>query len=484
MKGASNKMNNKLSPIIHGLCNYRDEQILRFHMPGHYGKSSFPELDCLRDNLFAFDVTEVDGTDNLNHPEEMILDSLNKLSSIYKSKQSFILVNGSTSGIHIAIDTLVEDGGCVIAARNCHKSVYNILDRKNISIHYIYPVIDEVFYTDSHIDCNELISMIDVIYASSANPLSAVILTCPNYFGRTFELEPISKYLEKKNIYLIIDEAHGAHFPFSSLLPQSAISQGATISIQSAHKTLPALTQTAMMHLGDNFPDTKLEKLKNNINFYQTTSPSYILMASCETAVDIMNKYANEALANIKIWTDRAKLKLNSNPDIEVYDSYKNGISQDFCKLAIKTPILGETLSQLLRNRYKIQCEMTTGFNILFMIGITHTENDINYLVEKIIELLINNKYLYNPDFNYYCKNPYPKTINIKNNILINNDNNKDICIITKKIKDINDDICAEQIVPYPPGIPLLMPYEIINKEIKTALEYHKFSEIKCFDIE
>jgi len=483
MKGASNKMNNKLSPIIHGLCNYRDEQILRFHMPGHYGKSSFPELDCLRDNLFAFDVTEVDGTDNLNNPKEMILDSLNKLSCIYHSKQSFILVNGSTSGIHIAIDTLVEDGGCVIAARNCHKSVYNILDRKNIHIHYIYPVIDEVFHTDSHIDYNELITMIDDIYVSSSNPISAVILTCPNYFGRTFELEPISRYLKEKKIYLIVDEAHGAHFPFSSLLPESAVSQGATISIQSAHKTLPALTQTAMMHLGHNFPDTKLEKLKNNINFYQTTSPSYILMASCETAVDIMNKYGNEALANIKIWTDKAKLKLNSNPDIEVYDSCKNGISQDFCKLAIKTPILGETLSHLLRNQYKIQCEMTIGFNILFMIGITHTEKDINYLVEKIINILKNNKELYNLDFNYDCKKPYPKTINIKNAFLTNTDKISHMRIITKKTKDISDDICAEQIVPYPPGIPLLMPYEIINKDIKSALEYHKFSEIKCFEI-
>ncbi|MGB5824346.1 MAG: hypothetical protein WBH44_09705 [Proteocatella sp.] len=474
-------MNNIQSPIIQGLSSYRDENILRFHMPGHYGKSSFPELNYLCDNLFSFDVTEVDGTDNLNHPQEMILDSLNKLSSIYQSKQSFILVNGSTSGIHIAIDTLVDDGGCVIAARNCHKSVYNILDKKNVCINYIYPVIDDEFYTDSHINYNELINMIDDICNSNSTPVSAVILTCPNYFGRTFELEPISRYLQQKNIYLIIDEAHGAHFPFSPYLPKSAISQGATIAIQSAHKTLPALTQTAMMHLGENFPDSKLQKLKNNINFYQTTSPSYILMASCETAVDIMNKYGTEGLNNIKIWIDKAKLKLTSNPDIKIYD---NSISQDFCKLAIKTPILGADLSKILRKEYKIQCEMTMGLNILFMIGLTHTENDINYLVNSIIDALKNNRHLYCPDLNYYCKNPYPKTVSCKKPFLTKTGSMKKTSIITKIIQDVNGDICAEQIVPYPPGVPLLMPYEIINKDMKIALEYHKFSEIKCFMID
>lgn len=478
-------MNNELSPIMRGLYDYKNEQILRFHMPGHYGKASFCELKHLSDNLFNFDVTEVDGTDNLNCPKEMILESLNKLSHIYQSKQSFILVNGSTSGIHIAIDTLVEDGAHVITARNCHKSVYNILEKKNVNIDYIYPVIDSDFYTDSHIDSAELINMVDNICDSESDDISAVILTCPNYFGRTFDLRVISQYLKQKNIYLIIDEAHGAHFQFSEYLPESAISQGATVSIQSAHKTLPALTQSAMLHLGQSFPDSKLKKLQDNINFYQTSSPSYILMASCETAVDIMNKYAKACLNDIKNWITNAKLKLISNSDIKIYGcEHNNSVSEDFCKLALKTPLSGEVLSQILRKEYKIQCEMTMGFNILFMIGITHTQEDINYLTDSILDILKNNKHLYSYDFNSHCKNPYPKTINKKNGFLSKIKINETISIITKKIEDIDEDLSAEQIVPYPPGIPLLMPYEIINKDIKNALKYHKFSEIKCFNID
>ena len=148
-------------PILKGLSDYRDERVLRFHMPGHYGRASFPELEYLAENMYEFDVTEVDGTDNLNDPQGIILDSLSQISRAYGSKQSFVLVNGSTSGLNIAIDTLVDEGTHVIAARNCHKSVHSMLDRKNVNVHYIYPEIDPVFHNDSHIDSEKLFNMIE-----------------------------------------------------------------------------------------------------------------------------------------------------------------------------------------------------------------------------------------------------------------------------------------------------------------------------------
>ncbi|WP_028829509.1 aminotransferase class I/II-fold pyridoxal phosphate-dependent enzyme [Proteocatella sphenisci] len=469
------------SPIVQGLSNYRDENILRFHMPGHYGRSSFPELKYLAENIFNFDITEVEGTDNLNDPHEMILHSLNEISQIYSSKKSYVLVNGSTSGLYVAIDTLVDNNSHVIAARNCHKSVHSILGRKNVNVHYIYPEIDEIFHNDSHIDSEKLIAMADALLAEGITDISAVILTCPNYFGRTFNLKDISDYLSSKNIFLIVDEAHGAHFPFNECLPENAISQGASISIQSAHKTLPALTQACMIHLGHDFPKSRMERLEKNINFYQTSSPSYILMASCETSVAIMARYGNDRLNNIKIWMESAKKKLSANPHIKVYSSSHCNNDQDFCKLGIKTPIKGSVLEKILRQEYKIQCEMSTGFNVLFMIGLTHTQDDIIRLVKSIEALLKNNELLFDDSFESDFGLLYPKTENVKNYILNKGENNEHLLIISKNVSDLDEDICAEEIIPYPPGIPLLMPYEKINKDIVKALKYHEFSEIKCF---
>lgn len=477
-------MQTSLSPIVKGLTDYKNENITRFHMPGHYGKHDFPELKYLCDNILEFDVTEVEGTDNLNEPTGIILDSLNYIKDTYNSKKSYILVNGSTSGIHIAIDTLVDDGAHVITARNCHKSVYNILDRKNTFIHYIYPKIDETFCIDSHIEYEDLIELLNSMEQASIK-IQAVILTYPNYFGRAYNLKKISELLLKKNIYLIIDEAHGAHFPFHDSLPKSSLSQGSTICIQSAHKTLPSLTQTSMLHLGDSFPDSKIKLLEDKIQFFQTTSPSYIFTASCEIAVHIMNTYGHSRLENLKEWTYKFNKELSDIPEVNIFENISNNpdICHDFCKIGINTPIPGNILTTILRNTYKIQAEMSIGFNVLFMVGISHTENDLLYLKNSIIDILKNNKHLFQSNFKLNLNNLYPKTKNIFSLNLFKINEKPIFDIITKKIDDIDNDICAERVIPYPPGIPLLLPYEIINDNIKQILKYYKFSEIQCFSI-
>lgn len=475
-------MNKNLPPILNGLSKYRDENILRFHMPGHYGKSNFAELDYLCENILNFDVTEVEGTDNLNEPKEMILKSLEYIRKLYKSKKSYILVNGSTSGIHIAIDTLVENNSHVITARNCHKSVHNILEYKNVNIHYVYPKIDPDFCVDSHIEYEDLVDAV-LSAKNKSFDIQAVILTYPNYFGRTYNLKKISDFLKNENIFLIIDEAHGAHFTFNENLPKTSIELGATISIQSTHKTLPALTQSALLHLGNNFPESKLEFLESKIQFFQTTSPSYIIMASCETAVYIMDKYGIDRLNKIKQYVENLKNKLSSSSDINIYSSNDPDLLQDFCKFAINTPIPGDKFSDILRKKYKIQAEMTIGFNVLFMIGITHTSKDLEYLGDSILDIIKNNKNLFESDFKLNLNNLFPKSENVVLSKLYQNEKIYENNIIIKKIEDIDNDICAEKIIPYPPGIPLLLPYEIINNDLKVALKYHKFSEIKCFDI-
>ena len=206
-------------------------------------------------------------------------------------------------------------------------------------------------------------------------------------------------------------------------------------------------------------------------------------MASCEAAVSIMSRYGPDRLSDLKSWIEDAKQALSANPYVRIYSDYAAGMPQDFCKLALKTPIKGEVLSAILRKNYHIQCEMAAGFNILFMAGLTHTKADIVALTEAVEDSLKNNNHLFNDDFEAEFRLLYPETESMKNTILSYGKNINDLLVITKNISDLSDDIAAEEIIPYPPGIPLVMKYEKINKDIVKALEYHEYSEIKCFVI-
>ena len=238
-----------------------------------------------------------------------------------------------------------------------------------------------------------------------------------------------------------------------------------------------------MLHLGNNFPDSRMEILKKNISFYQTSSPSYLFMASCEAAVSIMSRYGPERLSELKSWIEEAKQALSANPYVRIYSEDAAGMPQDFCKIALKTPIKGEVLSAILRKNYHIQCEMAAGFNILFMAGLTHTKADIMALAEAVEDSLKNNNHLFDADFESDFRSLYPETESLKSVILNKIETDCDLLIINKNISDLDDDISAEEIIPYPPGIPLLMKYEKINKDMVKVLKYHEYSEIKCYII-
>lgn len=457
-------MNKNSTPILDGLMKYKEEKIYRFHMPGHYGKLLAP-YQILVDNLFALDATEVPGLDNLAEPEGMIRESLENLAQIYGAQKSYLLVNGSTSGIHIAIDALVPDWAMILVARNAHKSIHNIARRKNLEVNYLFPELDPVFGVDSHMELEEVVRAVSMIekqveqhveqmacekeaaavgierldnmQSAEAqnnmgehqsvvwqNPIAAVVLTYPNYYGRAYDLPAIYRYLKSKNILLIVDSAHGASFEFSEELPISAV-HCSDVCVHSLHKTLPAFTQVSAFHLGHDFPEDKIAAVEEYLKFYLTTSPSYLFILSAELAVHIMNTDGREKLAELRENAAQIRKILAAHLLIDVYgeevehaysdnngsgenrsdrkntmdsdlnvgeridsDSSiwnENRIVNDFGKLLIQTPFAGEELSSLLRKKYRIQCEMTLGNAILFMLGMVHEKEELDYLAESII---------------------------------------------------------------------------------------------------
>ena len=214
------------------LYDYAKSDYYPFHMPGHKR-----QLDC-RWNPYELDITEIDGFDNLHDPQGLILDSMNRAKRLYNTKETFFLVNGSTAGILTAVHACVKRRGKILISRNSHKSVYNAAALLELETVCLYPQQLEDWNLAAGLSVEEVKRGLD------ENPdAQAILVTSPTYDGFVSPIKEIADLAHKAGIPLIVDEAHGAHFPFSEKLPESALTQGADLVVQSLHKTMPALTQ-------------------------------------------------------------------------------------------------------------------------------------------------------------------------------------------------------------------------------------------------
>ena len=261
------------------LENYGKSDFYPFHMPGHKRNKACIEGDFPIER----DITEIDGFDDLHHSEGILLEAQNALSRMYGTRKSFFSVNGSTAGILTAISASVKKGGQILVARNCHKAVYHAIYLRELVPTYIYP------QSDNNLGINGSISVSRVERYLEENPkIEAVLITSPTYDGVVSDVRKIAETAHKHGIPLIVDEAHGAHFRFSDYFPVSATDLGADVVIQSFHKTLPAMTQTAVLHLCRERVSEKL--IRRFLGIYETSSPSYILMSSLDACVAKLEK--------------------------------------------------------------------------------------------------------------------------------------------------------------------------------------------------
>ena len=278
------------TPIYNKLLALREEKRIPFHMPGHKRRSGGSQKKNEKfsgfEQIEEIDITEIKDYDNLHHPEGMIRQSMDALKDIYGTKESWYLVNGSTVGILAAISACCRHGDGILISRNCHKSVYNAIQLLQLKAYYFCP-----HYTEEYdlLDAvtEETLQDMQTTLQEHRN-IRAVILPSPTYEGVVMDIAAIKETVKPFDVALIVDEAHGAHFLFHEYFPASAIQCGADIVIQSTHKTLPAMTQTALLHLcTDRIAPERISKL---LSIYETSSPSYILLASAEYGVAFMNE--------------------------------------------------------------------------------------------------------------------------------------------------------------------------------------------------
>ena len=265
--------------ILAKLEEYSKAGYVPMHMPGGKRNSEFASTSAL-------DITEIDGFDNMHNAEGIIKNASERAARLYGADKTLMLVNGSTAGILSAVCGATRRKGKIIVARNCHVSVYNALIMAQLEPVYVIPEVDQ----ETGIYRGLTLEQIRKCVEANADA-QAVIITSPTYEGIVSEVREIAGYLYEKRIPLIVDEAHGAHFKFSGEFPESAVEAGADLVINSIHKTLPALTQTALLHISGNYVD--YDKVERFWNIYQTTSPSYILMASIDRCMGIIEEQGN-----------------------------------------------------------------------------------------------------------------------------------------------------------------------------------------------
>ncbi|MEW9078012.1 aminotransferase class I/II-fold pyridoxal phosphate-dependent enzyme [Terrisporobacter glycolicus] len=441
--------------ILNKLKELKDDNLTSFHVPGHKMGKIFQKLGYknILEKIYTLDTTEIDGTDNLHNAKEIIKESQDRAARIFNSDKTIYLVNGTTCGIEASIMAVCSDKSKIIVNRNCHQSVINACILGDIEPVYIESKVCKKTNIIMGVDLENTKLVID-----NNLDAKALVLTYPTYYGKTFDLKSVCDYAHSKNIIVIIDEAHGSHLQLSDNLPKSAIEEGADIIIQSTHKTLPSFTQSSMIHIKGNRVDRN--KIEDILRFLESSSPSYVLLTSLELAVDIYDKYGIKLMEDLLSNIDNFKSKFENNENIIIDNNMDK--TKIFISLK-KLGITGYELDSILRKKYKIQVELSNYYGVLLICTIGNDKEDFVRLKRALDDLIlnINDKKLLD-DTNYPESIP-EKVLNPRQAFY---SDKKSI-----KLEDAVGKISGEYIIPYPPGISLISPGEIITQEIITYIQ-------------
>lgn len=364
------------------LESYGKSDYYPFHMPGHKRNKA----SSAGDFPFERDITEISGFDNLHHAEGILKEVQENAAQIYGTKKCFFSVNGSTAALLAAVSASVNKGGKILVARNCHKAVYHALYLRDLQPVYVYP------HEDKRLGINGGISARSVErYLEENQDVQAVLLTSPTYDGVVSDIKEIAEVVHRHEIPLIVDEAHGAHFHFSNYFPTSAAELGADLVIQSFHKTLPAMTQTAVLHNCSDRVDSRL--IRRFMGIYQSSSPSYILMASMDACMEKMSSDGNEMFREFTKILEKARRRLSEckyirlvSPEIGTAGVF----DYDRSKLLFSTryaSMTGSELAQILLEKYHIQVEMETEHYVLALAAVGDSEEGFERLCQAIEEI-------------------------------------------------------------------------------------------------
>lgn len=439
------------------LAEYAGQDYYAFHMPGHKrNKGMAGGLP------YEIDITEIDGFDDLHHAEGILKAAEERAAQLYHAEESHFLINGSTVGILSAILGSTRRGDKILVARNCHKSVYHAIYMNELSPVYIYPE----FLVRSHI--NGEVREEDIEAALAKEPdVRAVMIVSPTYDGVVSDVRAIAKIVHRRGIPLIVDEAHGAHFGFGKYFPENANTCGADIVIHSLHKTLPSMTQTALIHMNGRL--VKRSRVRRYLHMLQSSSPSYVLMASMDTCMEFLEERGAEAFEKYERSLQNLREKLRGLKNLKLVETEHF----DPSKIIISTlgcDIGSQELYQILLEKYHLQMEMKAESYIVAMTSVCDTKEGFDRLSKALEEIDGNVREIKEAQECIYSRLPHPEYVCSSAEV----DEMPEEAFEVRAWEQCGEMVSAEFAYLYPPGIPLLVPGERVDAEIIRCLCHYR----------
>ncbi|MDO4321668.1 MAG: PLP-dependent transferase [Lachnospiraceae bacterium] len=516
--------------LLEKLKEYSESDYYPLHMPGHKRRISH------FGDPFAIDITEIEGFDNLHHAQGILLEAQKRAAGLYGAEETFYLVNGSTCGILAAVSACVPRGGRILMARNCHKAAYHAVFLNGLRVEYLYPEADLVRGINGSISPEAVQEALEQrqyeeelagqeilgqqyaemeMSGQERQDISAVLITSPTYDGVVSDIRRIAEAVHRAGAILIVDEAHGAHFAMHPYFPKSALECGADIVINSLHKTMPSLTQTALLHVRG--LRVNRERLRKYLGIYQSSSPSYVLMAGMDACVELMQVQREILFDDFTKRLEHMRRKLRQMKALHLVDGQEEGLhAYDFdrSKILVSTEnagISGPELSGILRRKYHLEAEMEAERYVTAIMTVADTEEGFERLTRALLEIdddlvrgLLQKTAQRRQEIDEAegclgqardgmrgCSDYEKQSVSQpaarealgsfeKNKEVIRN---KEVMTIEEAensageqvlLQDSAGRIAAEFVYLYPPGIPLLVPGEQISAGLLERLNYYQ----------
>ena len=475
--------------LINRLAAYARSDMYPFHMPGHKRRTG-PEDSFMNScvdsftNPFAVDITEIEGFDNLHHPEGILRDSMKWAADVYGADQTYYMINGSTGGILAAVCGSVPRGGRILVSRNCHKSVYHGICLNQLKTSYVYPQEIEGLGIQGGITAEDVDRMLNRYMDTQA-----VLIVCPTYDGIVSDIEAIARIVHRAGLPLIVDEAHGAHFRYDAMFPVSALDLGADVVIQSVHKTLPSLTQTALLHIKCNRPDggcyADRERIDRYIHMVQSSSPSYVLMASIENSIYQMEQTDTAPYGK---QLHRLRRRLGQMRHLRLADTGligQAGIRDlDISKIVVSTRgtclypavdgltgFTGAHLDDILRREYHLEMEMCGADYVTAITTVMDSGEGLERLGDALTRI---DSQLTDAGYKPDGRSGNQKSVySMRCDTAMSMGEAMEEKMASVGLEDSAGCISGEFVYIYPPGIPIVAPGEWISRPIlEVILEY------------
>lgn len=447
------------------LTEYQNSDVYPFHMPGH------KRVQNERFACYGIDVTEIPGTDNLHHAEGILKEAMERAAALYGSDKTYYLVNGSTCGILAAISAVckgsAEQG--IILARNSHKSAYHGVLLNRLKAYYVYPAYQAEYHINGGIDPEDVRKLLD-----TEEEICAVMITSPTYDGVTSDIGRIVEIAHEYGVPVIVDEAHGAHFPLDDAGCESALDAGADIVIHSLHKTLPSMTQTALLHLNSELVDR--ERVEHFLQIYQTSSPSYVMMASMDECVRYLETERDSFFGNLHALRERIGCELTKLKHLRLVTGDIVGKDHitglDDGKVVIScanTNLSGAEFADILLKEYHLQTEMAGLDYVVAILTGMDSEEGVNRLIRAVCAIDEGLATQTASAGGVSGEELSARTASAAITIYEADSRPKR----TVNVTDAAGCVSGEFVYAYPPGIPFVVPGEIISEKIiKTIMEY------------